>query len=117
MTTIAISPIRSKADHRKALLRIEELMHAKAGTEEADELDVLADLVEAYERRHHPFPRAVACDVLRHLMEANALTQSDLPEVGTQAVISLVLSGKRQLTVRQIKALSLRFNVSPSSFI
>jgi HTH-type transcriptional regulator / antitoxin HigA len=117
MTIIAISPIRTKADHRNALLRIEELMRAKAGTEEADELDVLTDLVEAYERRHCPLPWATASDVLRHLMEANTLTQSDLPEVGTQAVISLILSNKRQLTVRQIKALSLRFKVSPSAFI
>jgi HTH-type transcriptional regulator / antitoxin HigA len=117
MTTISISPIRTKSDHRNALLRIEKLMHAKAGSEEADELDVLTDLVEAYERRHHPLPRASASDILRHLMEANGLTQSDLPEVGTQTVISLLLSNKRQLTVRQIKALSSRFNVSPAVFI
>jgi HTH-type transcriptional regulator/antitoxin HigA len=117
MTTVAVDPIRTKADHQAALRRVEQLMGAKTGTVEADELDVLVDLVEAYERRHCAMPRAGAAEVLRHLLEANSLTQSDIPEVGTQASISLVLSGKRLLTLRQIKALATRFNVSPSTFI
>ena len=117
MTVIAVEPIRTKADHQAALRRVEKLMGAKPGTAGADELDVLVDLVEAYERRHCALPRAGGAEVLRHLLESNGLTQSDIPEVGTQAGISLVLSGKRQLTIRQIKALAARFHVNPSSFI
>jgi HTH-type transcriptional regulator/antitoxin HigA len=117
MTAIAVEPIRTKADHQSALRRVEELMGAKAGSADADELDILADLIEAYERRHCEIPRAGGAEVLRHLLESNGLTQSDIPEVGTQASISLVLSGKRQLTLRQIKALTSRFNVNPSVFI
>lgn len=117
MTIIAVEPIRSKADHQAALRRVEQLMGAKTGTVEADELDVLVDLVEAYERRHCAIPRVGAAEVLRHLLEANNLTQSDIPEVGTQAAISLVLSGKRQLTIRQVKALATRFAITPSAFI
>ncbi len=49
-----IRPIRSKRDYRRALARIEELMDAKSGTVEGDELYVLATLVEAYEDRHFP---------------------------------------------------------------
>jgi HTH-type transcriptional regulator/antitoxin HigA len=44
------------------------------------------------------------------------LTQTDLPEVGSQGVLSEVLHGKRELNVRQIRALADRFHVSPSVF-
>lgn len=49
-----IHPIRTDADHDAALTRIDCLMDALPGTREADELDVLATLVEAYE--NHRFP-------------------------------------------------------------
>ena len=49
-----IKPIRTKADYRAALKEIENLMHAEAGTPEGERLDVLATLVEAYERKHFP---------------------------------------------------------------
>lgn len=54
MTAMEIKPIRTKADHRAALKEIEGLMNAKAGTPEGERLDVLATLVEAYERKHFP---------------------------------------------------------------
>ncbi|MEK7413792.1 MAG: transcriptional regulator [Planctomycetota bacterium] len=117
MTTIAIAPIHTKADYHAALRRVEELFDAKPKTAAGDELEILSVLVEAYEREHHPLPHSSGADVLRHLMETNDLTQSDLTEVGTQAVVSLILAGKRQLNVRQIKALAERFHVSPAAFL
>ncbi len=56
-------------------------------------------------------------ELLRFLMEQHGLTQSDLPEVGNQSVVSQVLSGKRQLTARHIALLSSRFGVSADAFI
>ena len=56
-----IRPIRTKADYRAALKKIETLMSARAGTPEGERLDVLATLVEAYEKKHYrldPIPRA-----------------------------------------------------------
>ena len=49
-----IKPIRTKANYRAALKDIESLMTAKANTPEGDRLDVLATLVEAYERTRFP---------------------------------------------------------------
>jgi HTH-type transcriptional regulator/antitoxin HigA len=40
-----------------------------------------------------------------------------MKEIGSQGVVSEVLSGKRSLNSRQIKALSERFGVSPAVFI
>ena len=45
------------------------------------------------------------------------LRQSDLPEIGSQGVVSEVLSGKRDLNARQIRALSERFGVGPAAFL
>ena len=55
--------------------------------------------------------------MLRYFMEEYSLSQSDLPEVGSQGIVSEILNGKRELNLRQIRALAERFNVSPSVFI
>lgn len=114
---IAVHPIRSTRDLRDALARIDALWGAKSGTPESDELDVLADLVEAYENRHHPIGPGSGLRALKHLMQANELTQKDLPEIGSQGVVSEILTGKRALNVRHIRALAARFKVSPAVFL
>lgn len=55
--------------------------------------------------------------MLRFLMEEHDLAQSDLSEVGSQGIVSEILNGKRELNVRQIRALAKRFHVSPAAFI
>jgi HTH-type transcriptional regulator/antitoxin HigA len=50
-------------------------------------------------------------------MTEHNLKQSDLPEIGSQGVVSEIIKGKRNLNIRQIKALSARFHVSPLVFI
>lgn len=114
---IAVHPIRTDRDLQDALIRIEVVLGAEPGTPENDELDVLADLVEAYERRHHSIRSANGIDVLQHLIEANELTHGDLPEIGSQGEVSEILTGKRDLTVRQIRALAARFKVAPGVFV
>lgn len=49
-----IHPIRTEGDHAKALKEIDRLWTVKAGTPEADRLEILTTLVEAYEKTHHP---------------------------------------------------------------
>jgi HTH-type transcriptional regulator/antitoxin HigA len=80
-------------------------------------LDTLGTLLHVYEEQHHPIPECSGVEVLRFLMEEHALTQSDLPEVGSQGVVSDILRGKRELNLRQIRALAKRFHVSPAVFI
>lgn len=82
-----------------------------------DLFDLVAELIRAYDAEHYVVSDAPAREVLRMLMEQHGLSQSDLPEVGNQSVISMLLSGTRQLNVRQIQALATRFHVSPSVFM
>jgi hypothetical protein len=51
------------------------------------------------------------------LMQQHGLKQGDLTEIGSQGVVSEILSGKRELNIRQIRALSERFRVSPATFV
>ena len=78
-------------------------------------IDTLAVLIDAYDREHRCIPDVSGVQVLRFLMEQHGLTQRDLPEIGSQGVVSEVLSGRRELNVRQIKALASRFGVEPGA--
>ncbi|MHC4105216.1 MAG: helix-turn-helix domain-containing protein [Planctomycetota bacterium] len=80
-------------------------------------METLGSLIESYEVQNIPEIEGNPGNTLKTLMEEHDLKQSDLHEIGSQGVISEILSGKRQLNVRQIKILSKRFNVSPAVFM
>lgn len=80
-------------------------------------METLGSLIESYEARNIPEIKGDPIDTLKTLMEEHGLKQSDLQEIGSQGVISEILTGKRQLNVRQIRLLSKRFNVPPSIFL
>jgi HTH-type transcriptional regulator/antitoxin HigA len=119
----AISPLlslRNEQEYDRAVERLNDLLD-EVGTDEQHPLytllDTLGTLIHAYEEEHHPIPECSGVDVLRFLMEEHDLTQSDLPEIGSQGVVSEILRGKREFNVRQIRALAKRFHVSPGVFV
>jgi len=69
-------------------------------------METIGSLIETYESQYISDIEGNAIDVLNVLMEEHGLKQSDLSEIGSQGVVSEILSGKRQLNVRQIKLLS-----------
>ena len=80
-------------------------------------IDIVGTLIEEYEKKNIPEPEGDAIGCLKYLMQEHGLKQKDLVELGSRGVISEILSGKRELNKRQIKALSERFNCSPAIFI
>jgi HTH-type transcriptional regulator/antitoxin HigA len=80
-------------------------------------VDIIGEWIEAWDHEHRPMPKASGVDALRYMMREHGLSQSDLPGVGAQSVVSEVLSGKRQLNLRQIRWLAERFGVSVETFI
>jgi HTH-type transcriptional regulator / antitoxin HigA len=101
-----IRAIRTEADYKAALARIDALMDAEFGTPNGDELDVLTDLVGLYEDRHVPMGYPTALGALRFRMEQAGLSPRDLiPFLGGRAKVSEVLSGKRPLTMQMARAL------------
>ena len=113
-----ITPIRTRADHKAALKEIESLMHAKANTPEGDRLDVLATLVEAYERAHFPMALPDAVAAIKFRMEQAGLTPADLePVIGRMNRVYEVLNRKRPLTLRMIEGLHAQFGIPVESLL
>ena len=119
-TISSLLTIRNEKEYDAAVKRLNELLD-EIGTNEKHPLytllDTLGTLVHVYEEEHYPIPDVSGAEVLHFLMEEHNLTQSDLPEVGSQGVVSEILNGKRELNVRQIRTLSERFNVSAAVFV
>lgn len=119
----AIRPIltlRDETDYDRAVATLNELLD-EIGTDERhplyDLLDTLGTVIAVYEAERMALPLSDGREVLSYLMEEHDLRQSDLPEVGSQGIVSEILNGKRELNVRQIRALAARFGVSPGVFV
>ncbi|MBU0537074.1 MAG: DNA-binding protein [Gammaproteobacteria bacterium] len=92
-----IKPIKTEADHKQALARLELLMEAQPDTPEGDELDILATLVDAYERQHHAIEPPHPVEAIRFRMEQMGLVDADLiPIIGQRGRVSEVLNFKRR---------------------
>lgn len=116
----AANPPSRKAHYRRMVAMLQALLDETGGNESHPAMalaDIVGDLVEDYEAAHHPLPPTTGLQALKLLMQQHHLRQGDLPEVGSQGVVSEVLAGKRELNLRQVRALSRRFKVSPATFI
>lgn len=103
---MAIKPVRTESDHELALKEIEELWSAEPGTDDADRLDVLATLVDAYEAKHHPIPPPDPVDAIVFRMDQLGLSRTDLePYIGTRARVSEILNRTRTLSLAMIRRL------------
>lgn len=103
---MAIQPIKTEKDYRKGLLRIDGLMDAAPNTEVGDELDVLATLVEAYERDHFAINSPDPVEAILFRMEQMGLDRKALePFLGGRSRVSEVLNKKRSLSMNQIRKL------------
>ena len=80
-------------------------------------MEIVGNLIEEYEKDHFIQPNTEPIEVLKFLMQEKKLTQKDLSILGSQGVVSEILNGKRELNVRQIKALADKFSISPAVFI
>jgi len=119
-----VSPLlrkpKTEDDYDRLVQALDELLEM-TGDDESHPLmslvDILGDWIAEWDRNHHPMREASGAEVLAYLMREHRLSQSDLPGVGTQSVVSEILSGKRQLNLRQIRWLAERFGVSVETFI
>ena len=99
-TAMPIHPVRTREDHRAAVARIEVLMNAPAGSPEADELDILATLVDAFEAKHDPIDLPDPIAVIEFRMDQQQLSRKDLVTmIGSRGRVSEVLAGKRNTQI------------------
>ena len=117
---VPLHPIRTEAEYDAAVAALHGLMDAGAADEKhplADLAATLGELVGDYDDAHYPAGKASSSELLNLFMEQHGLKQSELPEVGSQGVVSEVLRGKRELNLRQMRALATRFSVPVSLFV
>lgn len=114
-----LRPIRSDAELSDAIEVVNSLIDRDELTPpEGDYLDVLSDLVEAYEDVAVPIPPAADAEVLRLLIAGRRETQAGVAAaVGiAESTVSEVLSGKRKLNRGQVGKLARYFRVDPAAF-
>lgn len=115
-----LRPLRSDADLDAAVAVIDALLDRDdLAPPEQDYLDVLSDLVEAYEDEHVPIEPVSDAEMLRFLIQSKGVTQAQAAaEAGiAESTISEVLSGKRKLNRGQIGKLARYFHVEPGAFV
>ena len=113
-----IKPLKTREDHQAALERLDILFDSPAGYPESDEADILAVLVEDYERIHYPIDAPDPVDAIKIRMEQLNLKQNDLVDAfGSKSRVSEVLNRKRKLTIDMIRKLSVKLNLPVSVLV
>lgn len=98
--------IKSEEDYQAALAHLESLMDAVPGSPEEEDLEVLAVLIETYEKEHFPIGLPDPIEAIKFRMEQQGLTRKDLvPYIGSQSKVSEVLNKKRPLSLAMMRAL------------
>ena len=107
-----IKPIKTEADYEAAMKEVEQLWGASYGSPEADKLDVLVTLVEAYEEKHYPIPPPDPIEAILHYMENQGLSEHDLePYLGSHLYVSEVLNRQRGLSLDMIRKLHIELGI------
>ena len=109
---MGIRPIHNKKEYKAALIEIEQLWTAPAKSAEADRLDVLALLVEHYEKTHFPIADPDPIEFIEHVMESRGLSRKDLePIIGPRGRVADILNRTRPLTLEMIRRLVSQLNL------
>ncbi len=111
---------RDDHDYDKLLSDIEVAIELNRDRNSKELLQLINSMSTAalnYQADNEPHIEGKGLDALRYLVKLHKVRQNDLPEIGSQGVVSEVLNGKRALTLRHVRGLSKRFKVSPSTFI
>ena len=114
-----LRPLHTDVDLDVAVEVINDLIDRdKLTAAEQDYLDVLGDLVEAYEDVAVPMDEVSDADMLRFLIENRGVTQTELAKQTriAESTISEVQAGKRKLNRAQIGKLARFFHVEPGVF-
>lgn len=121
LTEVApIRRIRDEREYDEAVQALNTLLDGGAADEAhplADVVHIIGELIQEYEAKDVQLPPTTGADALRFLMAQHGLRQSDLPEIGTQGVVSEILSGRRELRSVHIRLLSERFGVPGDVFL
>ena len=113
-----IKLIKSEADYRNSLKRLEIIFDAPIDTEDGNEAEILSMLIENYENKHYPIEAPDPIEAIKIRMEELNLKQKDLVGIlGGKSAVSEVLNRKKKLTVDMIRELERMLHISASILI
>jgi HTH-type transcriptional regulator/antitoxin HigA len=113
-----IKPIKNGRDYQQALRRVESLWKSPEGSAESDELDVLATLIEAYEREHYPIDLPDPVEAIKFRLEQEGKdSRALIGVIGQRTRVYEVLRGKRSLSLNMIRELHDKFGIPASVLI
>jgi HTH-type transcriptional regulator/antitoxin HigA len=112
-------PIRSQKEYRRLLKVAESITRPKLTRDEGIFLDLLGGLIEAYEARQFSIPDATPLQVLEHLIDAQGISHAAFArKLGvSRQMVTDILSGRRSITVENLRRFADFFNVSPTVFV
>jgi HTH-type transcriptional regulator/antitoxin HigA len=116
---VAPKIIETETEYELVLAEIEKLLFNKNRTREEDAVyDLLVMLVEKYETENHPLNEVTPSQILQHLMDARAMTESDLVKIlGNPEIVTAILHDDCLITISQAEVLAKYFQVSPNLFV
>jgi HTH-type transcriptional regulator/antitoxin HigA len=110
--------LKTEIEYKSALEYTIEIFHAEPGTPAFDELELLLVLIKDYEDKHILIPELDPIEVVKLKMEEKGIKVKDLESIiGTKGHVSLVLSGKRELTLKMAKALHIFLGIPSDVFL
>lgn len=110
--------ITSEIEYRQALKRLEKIFDAQKGDADSDEADLLALLIDDFEKKYYPIDTPDPIEAIKIRMEEMQLKQTDLVQIiGGKSRVSEVLNKKRRLTLEMIRNLADKLHLSPGLLI
>ena len=112
--------IRTEAEYRRLLTAAAALMEKPEDAiseEEGRLLELLSILIEEYENRAHPLPKAEPHKMLAYLLEEKKMKPSDLWTVLPKSRVSEILNGKRSISKTQARQLAELLRVPVDLFV
>ncbi len=115
---LKIRPIQSRDDYEGMISLVDALIDAAPGSEEYEKLQIASDLVWGWEQKNVEIPPPDPIEAIKHRLDAAGLTLRDLrPYLGSDARVSEIMTGKRDLTLRMVRALHTHLGIPLESLV
>ena len=105
-------PIKTEEQYDEALAFIETLMDGNRSVAETTMLEMVSILIHDYEQRVYPIHAPDPIEAIKYQMDELGVSTTEMAElVGGKGRLSELLHGKRQLSLRQVKAIATRLDI------
>lgn len=113
-----IKIIKTEEEYSQAIERLDQIFDAIEGTPEADELELLAMLIDKYEEEKYPIPMPQSLVAIKFRMEQLGMKNKDLASIiGYKSRVSEILNNKRKLSLDMIRKISSKLHISSDLLI